>query len=820
MDNSALEEWLLQREAERQAQRGTSMGNRSFTPTRQDDSSITTLDRTGNVVMAYNNRDRIKQSYWKDGEILSEDYKYNDKTIELPVVPPKEGDITVRTTVWAESANRIRGYDAPWAWKVDVLERRFSKVCPSSRFAAEVSIPDIKDRCSPCYEYTNVEFFGHNPLSTEPLKVLDTITNDFLPDMQENIFYISATLTFSPKMARVEGDMVDASKLSESSSGRIFIRYPRNKGVVVPGLHYDHVTENLKDILKRDPHPLEMASSYTTQTSQTYHKWIEELRLQAIYEAMTQVVQYRYVGAITSSDSLHRRLCKLQQVYQDSNRTQYYDPVSVLCNKFMKLVREAKDHSELPELDRTFYQALNSDFQDDDDLNDLISHEPSKTIAENISFLEKFSKAAQRKEKTVTKIGKIASRQVKKVQRHNAHGYQYAADDQTLPQTDAELYAAGVDPPLDEQVQHCYQVISAAEQAIRQASGTRAPIKCWGCSGIHDDCNHQFKDCPYKFEPAVQQQRLKNLREYQRKQRDPNYYKRDGFPSKKAVTLFNTLNDDDLSAEQRAQRLRDFVAEFHTSGSETSPLSLDSNMTPSMVTEQHNPKKRVRLPEGPVLYFTTEDKTPKIFSFNGEKQERVYYPMANEMPHIAIPFGNLKQGIVRITGLLDTGGCSSIGHLDYFMQVAKVYPHLVGRIITLKDLRKEDITIGGIGGRIAITHIMELQLPYCYGESGNSKHYHKAVGLTKDLPITFIIGLPFQKSCRAVIDHDADRVYSKLFNDHWDILPRVPTLKSLDSVCPSDTSKPETSIIPARTQVPITAAAKAIGSVVLSDGQE
>mmetsp|Transcript_29892 Transcript_29892/g.49611 ORF Transcript_29892/g.49611 Transcript_29892/m.49611 type:complete len:151 (+) Transcript_29892:461-913(+) len=149
MDNSALEEWLLQREAERQAQRGTSMGNRSFTPTRQDDSSITTLDRTGNVVMAYNNRDRIKQSYWKDGEILSEDYKYNDKTIELPVVPPKEGDITVRTTVWAESASRIGGYNTTWAWKVDVLERRFGKVCPSSKFAAEVSIPDIKDRCSP-----------------------------------------------------------------------------------------------------------------------------------------------------------------------------------------------------------------------------------------------------------------------------------------------------------------------------------------------------------------------------------------------------------------------------------------------------------------------------------------------------------------------------------------------------------------------------------------------------------------------------------------------------------------------------------------------
>jgi len=104
------------------------------------------------------------------------------------------------------------------------LERRFNKVCPSAKYNAQISIPDIEDRCSLCYDYTNVEFFGHNPLSTEPLKVLDVLTtNDFLPNIQDDIFYILATLTFSPKMARVQGEMVDASKVSESANGRVFI---------------------------------------------------------------------------------------------------------------------------------------------------------------------------------------------------------------------------------------------------------------------------------------------------------------------------------------------------------------------------------------------------------------------------------------------------------------------------------------------------------------------------------------------------------------------------------------------------------------------
>mmetsp|Transcript_10671 Transcript_10671/g.19574 ORF Transcript_10671/g.19574 Transcript_10671/m.19574 type:complete len:125 (-) Transcript_10671:757-1131(-) len=82
------------------------------------------VDETGNLMMAYNSREPSnKQLYWKDGDIVTEEYKYNDKTIELPIVTPQEEEVTICTSILTDSANHIRSYEASWNWKVDVLER-------------------------------------------------------------------------------------------------------------------------------------------------------------------------------------------------------------------------------------------------------------------------------------------------------------------------------------------------------------------------------------------------------------------------------------------------------------------------------------------------------------------------------------------------------------------------------------------------------------------------------------------------------------------------------------------------------------------------
>ena len=91
-------------------------------------------------------------------------------------------------------------------------------------------------------------------------------------------------------------------------------------------------------------------------------------------------------------------------------------------------------------------------------------------------------------------------------------------------------------------------MLSNVEKALRESSNTRAPIKCWGCEGAH-----LYKDCPSKDNSTVQQRFKAKLDEYLANRRrgkfDPSTYKRDGFLTKKAVTLFNDINDDNLNGQ-------------------------------------------------------------------------------------------------------------------------------------------------------------------------------------------------------------------------------------------------------------------------------
>jgi hypothetical protein len=90
-----------------------------------------------------------------------------------------------------------------------------------------------------------------------------------------------------------------------------------------------------------------------------------------------------------------------------------------------------------------------------------------------------------------------------------------------------------------------------AEQALRRSLGTNAPLRCWGCQGIHKDDQHLYRDCPRQLHENIQANFQKNLDAYvqrkraaQQKQRfDPNNWKKDGFASPKATSLFNGILD-------------------------------------------------------------------------------------------------------------------------------------------------------------------------------------------------------------------------------------------------------------------------------------
>jgi hypothetical protein len=161
------------------------------------------------------------------------------------------------------------------------------------------------------------------------------------------------------------------------------------------------------------------------------------------------------------------------------------------------------------------------------------------------------------------------------------------------------------------------------------------------------------------------------------------------------------------------------------------------------------------------------------------KEEEIKYPVASALPCLAVPIGKGDvRPFVNLEGLLDTGGCSNLGWLPYFQELARVAPHTVARFFSLKEKQMEDIRIGGIGGHIVITHMIELWMPYIL----YNKRVKITIGLSNDLPINCILGTPFTIMAQLVYDAHAKTVHSKLLGVDWIVEMKKPSRKDVENI--------------------------------------
>jgi hypothetical protein len=92
------------------------------------------------------------------------------------------------------------------------------------------------------------------------------------------------------------------------------------------------------------------------------------------------------------------------------------------------------------------------------------------------------------------------------------------ADSSNNLEDDQVGYDYEADQSIASEVFLCHHFLSAAETALRTASGERAPLKCWGCGDIPayaKDCYHRFGDCPYKTDERVQANFKINIEKWQ-----------------------------------------------------------------------------------------------------------------------------------------------------------------------------------------------------------------------------------------------------------------------------------------------------------------
>jgi hypothetical protein len=295
----------------------------------------------------------------------------------------------------------------------------------------------------------------------------------------------------------------------------------------------------------------------------------------------------------------------------------------------------------------------------------------------------------------------------------------------------------------------------------------KAPITCWGCQGIdrYDGkaSAHSYRECPNKGDPEVVENFKVNLQKWRDSKRnatDPrggnavkSPYERGeknwsalGYESKEQHEMLLQITDPDTSKTAR----RAMIAALLTQKEETT---------------ESNPRKKFRIF---FSYSMAEEKiTPPpsegepFISFLAPPMSRYRFPISDTLPFIDLPIGRDMDDDdqhIFLRGLADTGGCCTMAWKPYMLKLKEKFPEFVSEHTVLKERQFEDIKIGGIQGGVWITEVLVFYMPF---ESNGEKH-GIMFGLTDELPINVLYGLPFLMQAQVTLDLDAQIATSKV----------------------------------------------------------
>jgi hypothetical protein len=247
---------------------------------------------------------------------------------------------------------------------------------------------------------------------------------------------------------------------------------------------------------------------------------------------------------------------------------------------------------------------------------------------------------------------------------------------------------------LGEETRDGFAGVSIAEQALRNASGIRRPIKCFGCQGLEkydQNAFHLWKDCPNKADQEVWRNFQTNLRRFREEKarrqddRQGDYYgptdparattepattlvnwQRLGFPTKTMSETIEAIADQETKPAVRQALLANLKSDLvNTALERDEQMDMDDKLT----------SKKKRRKRGPLfLLYTKKDKQmeqktasnpigPVARTMVAASQGKYPLRIAYNLPHLKFPIGDGQTSKDRayVTGLLDTGGCCMMG---------------------------------------------------------------------------------------------------------------------------------------------------------------
>jgi len=114
------------------------------------------------------------------------------------------------------------------------------------------------------------------------------------------------------------------------------------------------------------------------------------------------------------------------------------------------------------------------------------------------------------------------------------------------------------------------------------------------------------------------------------------------------------------------------------------------------------------------------------------------------------------------------------------LKLKQKFPDLVESHTVLKERQFEDIRIGGIQGGVYITDVIVFYMPF---STNGSPHAITMFGLTNDLPINVLYGLPFMIQAQiTLLDINGSKATSKLLGTTFKLNMQSPRRDSLETI--------------------------------------
>jgi hypothetical protein len=578
-----------------------------------------------------------------------------------------------------------------------------------------------------------------------------------------------------------------------------FISLPKVGNLLHPNVTADLFTGPVEDLINaigaiQEIVILAIGHSRNQPTAKAAETYTKEYNNKTKFHVLGQLLRPLYVGKNLGMQSLEQRIQSLKMT-QHTNGNIEFLTVQELFSQYQTHLAELDTSvigagDNLQCLVRMFCNALSDRLQKR--LAMKIPETNPTSYAHNVSCLNAFVTKAKVQEMELQTIAAVAANAVRQAnptvrttnnRTHAPHSFPVAHTLlTTLPPDASQEFKDRPIPTYQNESElltmYCTNMVllSSAEQAMQQASGPKAPLLCWGCKGVSKytgkDNTHSYRDCPNKNDPEVVQNFLLNLQKFRdaRKNRNSSQYGGPaslaignpgghedhnwammGFASKDQMETFNQIADPNTSKQARKAMIAALAFSSESeSVKEPEPKKFRQVFFTYNMQDESPPSPGHDTP-APLTHY---------HSFLANRFARFAFPISDSLPFIDVPIGRViaetghPQDYLR--GLADTGGCSTMAWKSYMLRLKDKFPEYVEEHTVLKERQFEDIKIGGIQGGVFITDVMTLYVPF----TSDGKNHRIMFGLTDDLPINVLYGLPFLLQAQITLDMDAQTARS------------------------------------------------------------